>query len=133
MNLRQRSRNNIIVLTEEPENLIFLDLGVALSSALQNVVDSRDVAHIALHQLELLFIQYTFQMEDQTCYLALKNVGILFEKELNLDIPKILDRFSQNNILFLKWAGLADQNNLYFLTKENGIKINTSNLSYTKI
>lgn len=133
MNLRQRSRNNIIVLTEEPENLIFLDLGVALSSALQNVVDSRDVAHVALHQLELLFIQYTFQMEDQTCYLALKNVGILFEKELNLDIPKILDRFSQNNILFLKWAGLADQNNLYFLTKENGIKINTSNLSYTKI
>lgn len=133
MNLGQRSRNKIIVLTEEPENLSFLDLGAALSSALQNVQDRKDISHMVLHELELLFSQHTLQMDDQTYYLALKNIGILFEKELNLDIPKLLDRFSQNNILFLKWDGLADQNNLYFLTKENGIKINTSNLRYITI
>ena len=133
MNLGQRSRNKIIVLTEEPENLIFLDLGAALSLALQNIQDKKDISHLALHELELLFSQHTLQMDDQTYYLALKNIGILFEKELNLDIPKIVDRFSQNNILFIKWEGIIEKGNLFFLTREKGIKLNMNNLSYTTI
>ncbi|MBA5245909.1 hypothetical protein H1R16_01390 [Marnyiella aurantia] len=133
MNLGQRSRNKIIVLTEEPENLIFLDLGAAISLALQNIQDKKDISNLALHKLELLFSQHTLQMDDQTYYLALKNIGILFEKELNLDIPKIVDRFSQNNILFIKWEGIIEKGNLFFLTKEKGIKLNINNLSYTTI
>jgi hypothetical protein len=63
-------------------------------------------------------------------YLSIDNLGILFEPELKIDFNRLLDRYSQNNVLFVKWDGDMDAESIYFLTKENGIKINIKNLSY---
>jgi hypothetical protein len=66
-------------------------------------------------------------------YLSIENLGILFESELKIDFNRLLVSFSQNNVLFIKWEGEFDTENVYFLTTENGIKINIKNLSHIVI
>jgi len=66
-------------------------------------------------------------------YLSIENLGILFEPELKIDFNRLLDSYSQNNALFVKWDGEIDSENIYFLTKENGIKINIKNVSHIAI
>lgn len=57
-------------------------------------------------------------------YLWIENIGVLFEPELKLDFTRMLDSYSQNNLLLVKWEGEIVSDNTYFLTKENGIKTN---------
>jgi hypothetical protein len=66
-------------------------------------------------------------------YLSIENIGVLFEPELKLDFASLLDSYSQNNVLFVKWEGEIDAENIYFLTKEKGIKKNIKNLSHIVI
>lgn len=63
-------------------------------------------------------------------YLSIDNIGILFEPELKIDFARLLENYSQNNILFLKWEGEIDNENIYFLTKQKGTKISIKNLSH---
>jgi hypothetical protein len=63
-------------------------------------------------------------------YLSIENLGVLFEPELKIDFNRLLDSYSQNNALFVKWDGEIDAESIYFLTKENGIKINIKNVSH---
>ena len=63
-------------------------------------------------------------------HLAISGVGLLLEKELQFDFTSFLDSYSQNHLLFLKWEGEIINDTLYFLTKQHGLKINISNLSY---
>ena len=60
---------------------------------------------------------------------ALSNIGILIEPELKQDLTRLMEKHSNGNVLFIKWDGEIDQDNLYFLSKEKGIKINIKNLS----
>ena len=46
-----------------------------------------------------------------------------------LDFYSFIDNLSKTNCLFIEWEGETDKENLYFLTKSNGIKINIKNLS----
>jgi hypothetical protein len=62
--------------------------------------------------------------------LAISNIGILLEPELKQDFNRFLEKHSNSNILFVKWDGEFDQENLYFLSKENGFKIDIKNLSH---
>jgi len=52
---------------------------------------------------------------------------------LKLDFFAILDKYSRSNLLFIKWEGEIDEENLYFLSKIKGEKINIKNLSYIAI
>jgi hypothetical protein len=66
-------------------------------------------------------------------YLSIENIGVLSEPELKLDFANLFDRYSQNNVLFVKWEDDIDTYNVYVLTKESGIKINIKNLSHIVI
>ena len=63
-------------------------------------------------------------------HVAISDIGILLEKELRFDFIAFLDKYSQNQTLFLKWDGEIIDNKLYFLTKKNGIEIDISDLSH---
>jgi hypothetical protein len=57
----------------------------------------------------------------------------LFEPELKVDFNNLLEKYSNTNALFVKWEGVIDNENLYFLSKEKGIKININKLSHIAI
>ncbi len=131
--IKSQSRNKIIVYTGDHWELKPFNVGWHLSEHFHNLKESV--------KLPMMFSNKLFEMLQQAIYihpefgkiLAITNVGILLEPEIKMDFSALLDSYSQNNTLFLKWPGESDTDNLYFLTKEQGIKIFIGNLSHIKI
>jgi hypothetical protein len=77
-----------------------------------------------------------FNTQDKNGFqdiVCLSNVGILLEKELKFDFTNLLESVSQNTTVVLHWTGEIVDRGLYFLTKEHGIRIDISSLSYITI
>ncbi len=128
-----QSRNKIIFYRDEIPGIRSLDVGLELSQAIYNMEDMEKLPMRASMELSRLFNNAISIHEMHGNYLAIENLGILFEPELKIDISRLLDINSQNNLLFIKWEGEREHDHLYFLTKKNGTKINISNLSHIAI
>ena len=56
-------------------------------------------------------------------YICLKNIGILFEKELGLDPTNIISNFSRNTVVILPWSGEIRNKTLFLNTAESNYSI----------
>lgn len=130
---KSQSRNKIIFHQDTIPDIMSVNIGVVLSERICNIKDAGKLPMRVSMDLEKLLNRNILHHDVYGKYLGIKNLGILFERELKLDFFRLLDNFSQNNLLFIQWEGEIDTDNLYFLTKEEGIKINIRNLSHIVI
>ena len=65
-----------------------------------------------------LFREHIFLSDYLGRYLAVTNVGILFEPLLKLDVETLLNRWSQNNTLLLDVGNGILNKNIYYLSKD---------------
>ena len=128
--INRYSRNKIIIHKESFLDIPSIDLGIILSYKLYGLTNESRISLIANKEIDEIFTSHIFTHEDYGKCISLKNIGILFEKELKIDFLKLLEKYSNNNNLFIHWEGAIDVNSLYFLTKEKGIKININELSH---
>ena len=131
--IHSQARNRIILCKKTKPNLKWLNLGSVLSKKLLLLEGDTKLPLKALIIInEILEANI---INDSSCghYLAIKNLGILFEPELKTDFVQILDKYSSLNTLFVKWDGEIEDGILYFLTKEKGQKIDIKNLSHIVI
>lgn len=66
-------------------------------------------------------------------YIYLKNIGILFEPEIGLDVSMFLTNISRNTLLLIEWRGEMVYPYLYFLHSGSKYKLNLSQLNYITI
>lgn len=128
--LSSQPRNKIVILRDEVAGLNFLNVGRVVSQRLSRVPDGKLSPQFAFREIDRIFSEHTYRHEALGNVLALQNVGILFEPELKLNVPQIIDTHSQNNVLFLLWHGEITTDFLYFIKKEDGIKISIKGLSH---
>jgi len=131
--LSKNPRNKLIIVSRELGDIKFINLDNELSSQLNGI---KIISRFSLKAKDLIndFLNNNTKINDRIGrHLAISGIGILLEKELKLDFPSFLDQYSQNQTLFLKWDGEITDNNLYFLTKQNGLEIDISNLSHIVI
>ena len=83
------------------------------------------------------FIIYTYYNltgkrvnNDKNSY-AIKNIGILFEPLLKIDFVALCKKYSRNSFFIIEHKGAVNDENLYFLTREAGKKIELTDLNYT--
>ena len=62
---------------------------------------------------------------------SIKNIGILFEPELKIDFVSLCKKYSRDSTFIIEHQGDIDDKNLFFLTRENGRKIELTDLNYT--
>jgi len=131
--IQHNPRNKIIIYQNDILGLNATDIGWQLSAYFHNSKEDNNLPMVASMKLsEILHdVSYTHPVFGNT--LAITNIGILLEPSLKLNFPGFLDNFSQNNSLFLHWPGESDAESLYFLAKDQGIKIHIGNLSHIKI
>lgn len=128
--LSAQSRNKIILHSKPIPNLGTVNLGLKLSEFIHCSYEAGRISmrtSTVLNDLLNSEVEYDEQFGK---YLSIENLGILFEPELKIDIVGLLDSFSQNNALFVRWEGAIDPGKLYFLTREDGIELNIKNLSH---
>jgi len=84
----------------------------------------------AFDEINNIFDKAIFDHPNFGKTLAISNLGILFEAELKQNFKTIIDNHSTNNLLLIEWQGEIENDILYFMSKERGIKININNLSH---
>ena len=131
--LKTQSRNKIVFYKDSIIDITAIDLGAELSQALFNLNDLTKLPMKVSLELENMLNTATIDHEIYGRTLAISNLGILFEPELKVDFNNLLEKYSNTNTLFVKWEGAIDNENLYFLSKEKGIKININKLSHIAI
>ena len=131
--LNSQSRNKIVFFNCEIDELKPLDVGSSLASEIKSLVLDKKVGMKSKFIIDELFSKSVEDSELYGKYIALTNLGILFEPELKIDFVNLLSKYSASNTLFVQWQGEKDNENLYFLTKEKGQKISIKNLSHLAI
>lgn len=131
--LKTQSRNKIVFYRNSINDIPEIDLGTELSQVLFNLNDLTKLPMKVSLELENMLNTATIDHEIYGRTLAISNLGILFEPELKVDFNNLLEKYSNSNVLFVKWEGAIDNENLYFLSKEKGIKININKLSHIAI
>jgi hypothetical protein len=128
--LKTQSRNKIVFYRDGIIDITAIDLGRLLSQAIYNLKDESKLPMRVSNELDkILNASFT----DHSSYgrmLAISNIGIVLEHDLKQDFNMLLAKYSNNNVLFVQWDGEIENDNLYFLSKGKGIKINIKNLSH---
>ena len=131
--LSSQSRNKIVIFTAPLNGIIPFDLGVMISRTIATLTDDKRLSLKVTGVLDNIFNSLIIESEKYGKILPIKNLGILFEGDLKIDILQLFDKYSRTNTLFIQWDGEIENNTLYFLSKYKGQKIDIKNLSYIAI
>lgn len=131
--LNSHSRNKVVFHIAPINELKSQNVGVLLAEAIKGIIDDRRLSlKVSILVDEIL----TSCKESHPAFgeiIAIENVGILFETDLKQDFANLIRKYSDTNSLFINWNGVIEKDNLYFLTKESGKKIDIKNLSHISI
>lgn len=131
--IKSQSRNKVIIHSQGISDLESVNVGVRISESIYNFKEPSRISMRVSSKLDDIFSASISLHDMFGRYLCIENLGILFEPKLKIDFARLLSSYSQNNVLFVKWEGEIDADNIYFLTKENGIQIQIKNLSHITI
>lgn len=128
--IKQTTRNRLVFCREEILGLTFVNVGKELSGILaQADLKSPMVSYIADDAFSEL-ISRKFVDEKIGSYLALTNIGILFEPELGINVKKTIESESRYRTLIICTLGEIKNNHYYFYTEGDGVGIDLTGLPY---
>ena len=131
--LKSQSRNKIVFYKQDVLGIEAIDVGKKLSQEIRSIASDAKIGMKSLIIMDELFTSSFSNNSEYGKYLAIHNLGILFEPELKTDFVQLLDKYSSSNTLFVKWEVEIEDGTLYYLTKEKGQKIDIKNLSHIVI
>lgn len=108
-----------------------INIGMELSKELKGLEKETKLPLIANDKLHEIIEKNEFHSDVFGTGYAFKNIGILFEPQLKIDFKALCKKYSRDSYLFIEHKGDIDNENLYFLTRDAGIKIDLSDLNYT--
>jgi len=129
--LNSTPRNRLIILqnVQEPD-FVFTDLGYELSKAIRENANHKQISMFASEELEKIIQGNMKSHPIIGNYIAIKNLGILMEDALKINMIAFFNNHSQNNTLIVDWVGEIDQDSLCFLSKKDGKVIKLTGISH---
>lgn len=125
------SKRNKLVVTQKPLELIPVNVGKLLAQcALELDLKDSYFSHLFSTKLHTILQSEIKSHKEIGSYLYLKNLGILFENKVAINIASLLDTYSKNNLLIIEWVGAIKNDNLYFLSEEKGEKVELKNTNF---
>ena len=115
--LSSPSRNHLVISDGCIVGFDYIDMGLEISTFIEDRISDRRLSMRVQDQLHALLRSHICKSEEFGEYLALTNIGILFEPLLKIDLEGFLDRWSQNMILLLDVGKGNIQDNHFFLTQ----------------
>lgn len=109
------SRNHIAFVTGNAEGIRFVDLGYELSTKIEDILNDRRLSMKSQDYLKGIIsanIHYNNEIGE---YIAIKNIGILFEPELNLSVEALFNSWSQNTILIIEMENGKVEDGRFYL------------------
>lgn len=127
--VKQNTRNKIVFCREDIDGIIFVNVGLVLSRLLTDEDEF-------VNGYQLMCNKIFNHPQYNNCignYIAIENIGILFEPELKFDLHNILESFSRNLCFIIKSDAEIIDDKFYFLTPNDSAEIDLSGLSHKLI
>ena len=103
--INRQSRNNLLFTSKEVEGVCYVDIGRQLAEKIETFLQKKRLGLIAEDALKKILSQGSCKNEEVGEYLAIKNIGILFEPVLHLDVKTILKNWSRDHVLIVNKSG----------------------------
>ena len=131
--LAQATRNRLVFCHEQIEGLTFVNLGKALAESLvKQDLRSPMIAYIAEEVLDEI-LSSTKVDDEIGSYVALDNIGVLFEPDLAFNLKSVIDSASTNKVVIIHSDGIIKSDRYYFLQEGDASFIDLHGLSYIEI
>ena len=112
------SRNHIAFLTQCDDDFCFVDVGLALSMKIEDILSDRRLSLKAQDYLNDILNANVSDSNEIGSYLAIKNIGILFEPQLQIDIEALFNKWSQNMFLIVEMGRGSIAQDKFFLGQQ---------------
>lgn len=122
--LTSPARNHVVFSRQQLPSVSYYDAGKVVAKAILD-------GGFKPSTIESLFP--AIPSDEFGAYVAIKNIGILFESQLKLDVRHILDSLSQNNALYICDTGSIEGETFLFFSSDSGVKVNLSGISFITI
>ena len=131
--INRQSRNNLLFTTEEVEGVNYVDIGRQLAEKIENHLQKKRLGMIAEDALNKIFSQGSCRNEEIGEYLAIKNIGILFEPALHIDVGTILKKWSRDHILVVMLEGEIQNGTFYLSDQEPKYSVSLNDITYKTV
>ena len=131
--VNRQSRNNLFFISNEVEGIKYVDIGRLLSGEIENSLEKKRLGMIAEDALRKILSRGSVANEHIGEYLAIKNIGILFEPALKLDVLSILKNWSRDHILIVKHEGEIREGVFYLVSNSTKQTINLKEITYKSV
>lgn len=131
--LAQATRNRLVFCHEQIEGLTFVNVGKTLAESLvKQDLRSPMIAYMAEEVLDEILS--TTKVDDEIgSYVALDNIGVLFEPDLAFNLKSVIDSASTNKVVIILSDGIIKSDRYYFLQEGDASFIDLQGLSYIEI
>ena len=75
--------------------------------------------------------QHTHEHSDYGRYVALSNIGILFEPALAFNLETIIEQTSKDELLIIQAKGCVANERFFFLSQQDDLSFSLKDLTYT--
>lgn len=127
--VKTHPRNRLVIAKHFTPEVSYVDIGKSLSLKLQGIpeVNHPNLTVKFLDEIVDLNLRYS---EEFGNHIAFENIGILMEKELKINFKSLLEKYSRDTTLIVKWEGEIEESNLYFLSEEKGMEISLKDITH---
>lgn len=128
------SRHQLLFVKSDIEGVEFVDIGKKLSAVIESSLQAKRLPMLADDQLERIICENTFHNSDIGDYVAIQNIGILFEPQLQFNLPIKFDSWAKTKVLIVRMEGTI-QNNSFHLAgcTDSKYSINLKDITYKTI
>lgn len=128
-------RHKLFFVLGQNHDINFADIGFYLSKAIENNLDNKHLSLFADERLEELIKDNVISNPEIGKYVAIRNIGILFEPELKLDLRAKFDSWAKSYVLIVDAKEGMIINNIFYLASacNSSYSINLSEISHKTI
>ena len=131
--LAQATRNRLVFCHEQIDGLTFVNVGKILAENLtKQDLHSPMIAYMAEEVLSEI-LSSTKVDDEIGSYVALNNIGVLFEPDLAFNLKSVIDSASTNKVVIIHSDGIIISDRYYFLQEGDASFIDLHGLSYIEI
>ena len=126
------TRHKLLFTSHHAEGMNFVNIGALLARAIESSLSNRHLPFVAEEELEKIIKAKVCHSSEIGDYIAIRNIGILFEPALRLDLHAKFSTWSKTYVLIVNSTEGTIQKNIFYLAgdADSSYRINLSDISY---
>lgn len=128
------SRHRLLFIKSEVKGVEFVDIGKKLSAVIESSLHKKKLPLLADDGLERIISENTIHDSDIGDFVAIKNIGILFEPQLQFNLHIKFDSWAKTKVLIVRMEGKIQDCRFYLAGKtDNKYSINLKDITFKTI